>query len=163
MFKRLTKRVRSDDADSTLVSTVIIIPLMIMLFFTVIDMSAWFNNRSILTGVARDSARTVAIVGGTQSPLARDYVVGDIEVNLKNTLENTPGLLSVIIDEDSLDCGPDIAAGIGAETYCEFDWEYGGVGLSVFKVLASNSDDADARSALNWNKTRGTAESEVRF
>lgn len=163
MFDKLAKRVQNDSGDSTLVSTVIVLPLLIVIFFTIIDVSIYFSNNSLLNGVARDGARTVAIMGGTDSPLSDRYGVGEVEENLVSTLDNTKGLISVSIDTDTIDCGPDITAGVGEETHCEIPWTYNGVGLSLFSLLASSDDHDFDENALNSNITRGTAESEVGF
>lgn len=171
MFKKLAKKIRSDDGDSTLISTVIILPFFIMLFFTVIDMSFWFNNRSMMTSVARDGARTVAIMGGTESPLAADYGLRDeydnpvsVEDNIEKTLLNTPGLVGVDTEAYEVKCSPDIAmGGVGETTRCEITWKYNGIGFSAFSVLASLEEYAFEDSALSKNKTVGTAESEVSF
>lgn len=80
MIRKLRDRMKSDRADSALVSLVILIPLLLALFITMIDTTIYQMNRSVLTNIARDGARTVAIYGGagtatTATPLELAYGV----------------------------------------------------------------------------------------
>ena len=49
-----------DRGDSELVSLVLLIPLIVGILFTMIDMSVYFSNRAQIQSAARDAARTVA-------------------------------------------------------------------------------------------------------
>lgn len=170
MFKKLD-RAQSDSGDSTLVSTVIVLPLLMMIIFTIIDFSIWASNKSLIQDAARDSARSVAIMGGTDSPLSDRYGVNESAADgLENKLRalNSSGALSnVTFVEGSIECGPGVAAGVGDETYCTTRWEYGGFGFSAFNIVASmdgkNNAPVEEDVAFYRNTTRGTAESEVGF
>ena len=59
-----------DRGDSELVSLVLLIPLIVGILFTMIDMSVYFSNRAQIQSAARDAARTVAIMGGNGTSLS---------------------------------------------------------------------------------------------
>lgn len=61
---RLFKR---EDGSSSLVSTIFLIPLLLITLISIVDMGIFFNNRAQIQNVARDAARTVAIYGGNGS------------------------------------------------------------------------------------------------
>lgn len=63
VFKTLKDKNRRERGDS-LVSAVIVLPLIIAILFTIVDFSVFSVNRSIVQQASRDAARTVAIYGG---------------------------------------------------------------------------------------------------
>lgn len=70
-----------DSADS-LVSAVLVLPLILAVLFTMLDFSIYSGNRGMITNAARDSARTVAIFGGNgnnslTTPIAKAYGSND--------------------------------------------------------------------------------------
>lgn len=64
MFKAIRKKMTSDRGDSTLVSTILVIPLILGILITMIDVSIYFADRSQLMNMSRDAVRTIAIYGG---------------------------------------------------------------------------------------------------
>lgn len=55
---------QKDRGDSTLVSTILVIPLILGILITMIDLSVYFSNRSQVMNMARDAVRVIAIYGG---------------------------------------------------------------------------------------------------
>lgn len=181
MFRiaRLEKR---RDSGESLVSFIFIMPLFFALLMTMIDTSVYFANRSMVQQVARDGARTVAILGGagneTQAtPLEEAYgttlseacsgdaliVVGTgtttpVNCGVAQRLIDSKGFINVAVNYVS--CGPDVAPTVGSSTYCEVGWNYGGIpgsGLSFIKKR-----DGDSRvSVFDANITRVSSSSEV--
>lgn len=169
MLKKLFKKKARSDSGDALVSTIIVIPLLIVLIFTIIDISVYFNNRSVINSIARDSARTVAIVGGTESPLKQRYAIEDIEQNTLEILEGNSNMLTSmqpiregedVEDFFNVRCGPTTTSTVGEETFCEIDWSYRNMGLSAFIFLPANDE---GYKPLQFSTVRGTAESEVGF
>lgn len=173
-FSQIRKiRRLSDRADSTIVSTVIIIPLFIGLLLTFVDMSIWFSNRSMVQDISRSGARTVAIFGGagnaTQlTPLEKAYGIGgacndaravnknSIECNVLKRFDEGSGLTDVKIE--TVDCGPFQSDAVGRTTFCEVNWTYGGLTLSGMNFFAIGNGD---KNFFYHNRTRTTSESEV--
>lgn len=171
MVKDFFKQFRSDRGDS-LVSAVIVLPLIIFLIFTAIDFSLYMGNRGMIQGIARDGARTAAIMGGagnanyvttiekaygtsrSQACSGLDAASGykdnsAIECDLLRNLKDSKGLVNVQVN--SVTCSPEYTAYIGQRVSCEVDWEYKGVGVSGLTFIDSTSSV----------KTTGTSESEV--
>lgn len=91
------REISSDDADSTIISTVLIFPILLMMLITMIEMPIFFSNRNLLQNDLRQGARTAAILGGNgkgeggvANKLAQTYA----DVNACNTrvsLSNASG------------------------------------------------------------------------
>lgn len=132
MFSKLRGRFRSDRGDSTLVSTIIVMPLIIGILITMIDVSVYFSNRGQMLNIVRDAARQVAIFGGDgtatmATPLEYAYGVtrntscaglssspvvsqaynpttsSAIECSLLNSISKTAGFVSITVN--SVQCG----------------------------------------------------------
>lgn len=59
--------IRSEDADSTVISTVLVFPILLMMLITMVEMPIFFSNRNLLQNDLRQGARTAAILGGNGS------------------------------------------------------------------------------------------------
>lgn len=181
MVKNLKARLRSEEGNS-LISAIFIVPVMLFLLLTTVDYSIYLANRGQIQGIARDGARTVAIMGGDGTAtkgtgIEVKYGVGDrsvacsgfnnagitsnsspIECNVAKALENQTGLVNVKIN--SVTCNPSKTNSIGARTYCEVKWQYNGIPGSGLGLANSIGGKQDVR--LNGqNVTTGAAESEV--
>ena len=177
MFRKFFKRFSSDSGDS-LVSAVIVFPVVIMFIVTSIDYSIYMSNRGQVQGIARDAARTVAIMGGNgnaakATPIEKAYgqsranacsgfTVGKaapgyrttstaIECNVVRALLNQQGLVNAEIT--NVVCTPAAATFIGADVKCTISWKYNGIPASALGFINSN----------NVNATAGTSQSEVKF
>lgn len=163
MLKTFMQRLRGDRGDSTLVSTIIVIPLILASLITLIDLSLYFNNRSFIVNATRDSARTVAIFGGDGTPTAStplEYAYGDagicgtsiagnpilsevrdfstnysaIECQLMLNL-GSAALVNVKVAH--VECGPTKSTFIGMQTWCAVAWRYDGIPASAFSLIRS--------------------------
>jgi len=73
VFRNLTNwlgKTKEDRGDSTLVSTILVIPLLLGILITMTDLSIYFSNRSQIMNMARDAVRTVSIYGGNGTDTA---------------------------------------------------------------------------------------------
>ncbi len=137
MFSKIRTKLRSDRGDSTLVSTILVIPLILGILITMIDVSVYFSNRGQMLNLVRDSARQVAIFGGDGTaayvtPLEYAYGVNRttacatlntrpmvsnafgasstaIECGLLKNVSNSAGFVSVTVE--SIQCGAATSAG----------------------------------------------------
>jgi len=64
MLKRILKRMKSDRGASSLISFMLVVPLLLGAVFMTIDFTFYNANRNQVDAIARDAARTVAIYGG---------------------------------------------------------------------------------------------------
>lgn len=184
MMKKFFAKIKSDKADS-LVSAVIILPMMFFMLITTVDFGVYMSNRATIQAVARDGARTVAIMGGdgtasTGTPLeaaygqsrstscdsARKGIASNavknsssaIDCSVMGALNNSTGLVNVEIS--SVNCGPNISSYIGQRAFCEIKWSYGGIpGSAMSFTRADNGEQILA----GQNTTAGSAETEVKF
>lgn len=137
MFTKIRARLSSDRGDSTLVSTILVIPLILGILITMIDVSVYFANRGQILNTVRDGARLVAIYGGdgtatAATPLEKAYGqtrtaactgisampmvsaafnsnTTAIECGVLRNIANTGGLVSVRVT--SITCGAADSAG----------------------------------------------------
>lgn len=180
MFKHIQKKLRGDRGDSSVVSTIIVIPLLLGLLFTIIDISIYFANRSYIQTVASSGARTVAIMGGNGSALQAtaiekkygedrkyncDQVKSDyraatakttastaIECGLMVDLQYASGLVNSTIT--SVKCTPSSTSAIGQRTSCAIQWNYAGTpgsALSFLRLAQTNTTAGSSASEVNLN------------
>jgi Flp pilus assembly protein TadG len=177
MLKNVLKRLRNDRGDSTIVSLVFVIPLLMGLLFTIFDISCYFSNRAYMQTVAHNGARTVSIMGGngnaTQStPIEAKYGMTKadtcglvssngiasaakkttstaIECNMMVAIQEASGLVNVTVQ--GVTCTPSSTASVGARTACEVKWKFDGTPGSGMSFMNLGHD----------NITAGSAESEV--
>lgn len=175
MLKRLLLRLRSDHGDS-MVSAIIVLPLLVAMLLTIIDSSIYLANRGQVQAIARDGARTVAIMGGNgnasmgtaleakygqsraaacsgltggrASAALRDTST-PIECNIIRALNSATGLVNTNID--AVTCTPQVTTFIGQRVACEVKWTYNGIPGSAISFLQLGKQ----------NTTAGSAESEV--
>ena len=163
MLSFLKFRRRSDDADSTMVSFILIFPLFFGILMTIIDTSVYFANRSIVANIARDSAREAAIFGGpgtgqVESKLEQEYgstctptaaggntwgpdgQMSGVECQLANKLYYGSGLTNVKVTDVSCTTGQadQLASKVGDVITCAVKWNYGGIPGSVLGFVRGN-------------------------
>lgn len=191
MIQGLLRRMRSDRGDSELVSLIILLPIVVGLLFTMVDTSIYFSNRAQVQAVARDGARTVAIMGGNgtgtqRTAIERQYgqdksvacagldsnsVVTDAftaastatECNMMQTLATSVGLVNVEVH--SVACSPTQSSSIGERVSCSIQWTYGSIPASGLLLIRGTTPEGNP----DWSKpglvgnnlTVGTSEAEV--
>lgn len=162
------RRFWRDRGDSTLISTLFVLPLVLGILWSTIDAGIYFSNRSMMVSSARDGARTVAIMGGdgtatTATPLEKKY--GQNRSSLCDSLNASqvvataynPSTTSNIecailkdISENSsfvntsvtaVACDPQQANSISQRTSCVIDWYYGSIPGSVLGVIKKPTED----------------------
>lgn len=184
MVKKIIKRFSSDQADS-LVSAIFILPVIFFMLITTVDMGIYMANRGQIQAVARDGARTIAIMGGngtnssqttlmnaygqnrsetcenvTQNPAYKASMTVT-ECNVLISLDNSTGLTNVTINNVS--CNPPVATAVGQKVSCEIKWQYGGIPGSAM-TFVRNGGSYDKDEALRGEQTTtGSAESEVQL
>lgn len=173
-MKRFFKSFKSDRGDS-LVSFIIVVPVLLMILITSVDYGIFMLNRGQIQAVARDAARTVAIYGGNgdaskATPIENAYGVprglvcssvggwgvdastsSAVECNTAKALQQQRGLVNVKVKK--IECTPRVATSIGERVSCDISWEYGGVAGSFLSFI----DYGGVKHAV------GTSESEVRY
>ena len=184
MIEKMKKRVGSDRADS-LVSAVFILPMLFFMLVTTVDFGIYLSNRGQIQAIARDGARTVAIMGGdgsASSSTSLEYAYGQnrsdvckevtdqytgtnisnkstIECNVIQSLSNNANLVNVEIT--NVNCGPNRATAIGQKTFCEVSWKNNGIPGSAMSFTRGQDRAGDGLGGTQV--TRGSGESEVQL
>lgn len=174
-MQKLLKKLRSDKGDSELVSLLIILPLVLGIMFTMIDVSMFFSNRALIQNTVRDSARSVAIMGGNGTnnkgtPIELKYglsrsascsglssnpmvstalkpTTSAIECQALSALANNKSLVEVTVTE--MTCSPQKTDGVGVEAKCTASWTYGhisGSAMSLIQMGDKNTTSASSRA-----------------
>lgn len=73
----VSEQSRSDDGETTVVATVFVLPIILMMIVTMIEVPLLMSNRNLLENDLRQGARTVALLGGTESELGKTYGASD--------------------------------------------------------------------------------------
>lgn len=174
----LKNRIKSDKANS-LITAILVFPVLFIFLVSMIDFSIYLADRGQIQGIARDGARTVAIMGGngdanSQTPIERKYGVNKsevcanagkgavskgavkatstaIECNIMNAANNSKGLVNVQLT--SVLCNPYMSTSIGETVTCEVKWTYKGIPGSAFSFVKDIGQQT--------NVITGTAQSEV--
>lgn len=187
----LFSKFKRDRGDSTLVSTIVVIPLIVAFLITSIDSTIYLLNRQVILTSARDATRTVAIFGGdgtntVETGLEKQYgsptnpCAGNlrnspviqtpydpythssaIECQLMSNLASSNSLTNVQIKD--VTCGPKLSTFIGQQAYCEITWSYPGLpGSGLTLMRAAGNANLKAGQGLDADqKTRVTSTTEV--
>lgn len=146
----IQSRAGSDSADSTVITSVMVWPLLIMMLITMIEIPILFENRSVLQNDLRSGAKVAATLGGVNtvsSKLAATYGAADACSHLTSTAKAimksgwrstdavTCATASIIASNKTyigltiydLTCGPSVTETVGAATYCEAKYNYTGI------------------------------------
>lgn len=184
MMEKFFAKIKSDKADS-LVSSVIILPMLFFMLITTVDFGVYMSNRATIQAVARDGARTVAIMGGdgtaargtplelaygqsrsTACASAQEGIASSaynsnssaIDCNVMTAINQSSGFVNVEVSK--VNCGPNESTFIGQRTYCEIEWKYGGIPGSAMSFTKGR----DGEQILGGKSvTTGSSETEVKF
>lgn len=184
MIDKVKKRIGSDRADS-MVSAVFVLPMLFFMLVTTVDFGIYLSNRGQIQAIARDGARTVAIMGGDGSATlstSLEYAYGQdratacngavtdqytgnissktsIECNVIKSLNSNANLVNVEIT--NVACGPLRAEAIGEKTYCAVYWVNNGIPGSAMSFTRGQDHAGDGLGGTQI--TRGSGESEVKL
>ena len=166
-MRKFLKGLNSDRGES-LVSVLIVMPLLIVMLVTMVDFSVYILNQGQVRAAARDAARTVAIYGGNGTSSGQITPIAKAYGTIESCPNHTSAECSLIrkLDKDSalvhsqvkdVQCTPSIATKIGQNVHCDVTWEYKGIAGSALPLMRTIGGLSGEVS------TRGTSESEVRY
>lgn len=179
-------KLKSDKGSSTIISTLMVTILLVSLIITAFDTSFYFTNRSAINTVARDGARTVAIMGGngtasTATVIEKQYgadrdtacsnaKIGRfgkaatdastaIECNMIAALNDSNALVSVTVE--SVKCNPTATAKVGTRTECAISYSYKGLPGAPLNFIKTRNADGATSGLLSSNLVKVSSSSEV--
>lgn len=157
ILHKIGARFRSDRADS-LVTAIIVFPLVVSLIITGVDFGMFLNAKSTMVNTARDGARSVAILGGNGSNvISKKYGkpgniatranvtcndLSSVECDLYDRLWATPPVMVDWGNEDKgnmshyIKCGPEKTSYVGEQVWCQIRWRYMGLPLSSLSLVS---------------------------
>lgn len=125
-FRSTWKEITSDESGSSeVITTLFMVPILLWLIFSLIDVSLYFQARTSVQNVARDAARQSSIWGGNQSSL-RPFDES-VSQNARNALfdEETdtciPGACSEV---PTVNCTPNVTSYAGDTVSCTISYTY---------------------------------------
>lgn len=133
---------KQEKGDSEIISVLILLPIMLMLIFSMIDISLYVMTRSTVQGVARDGARQVAMWGGNESSL-RGKNVKTPSTNMTNALQHSNGACKPSACQNGkppkATCTPKQTSQAGDEVSCSVTYSYQSVvgNFSFFGAVTS--------------------------
>lgn len=150
MISKLKENWKSDKADS-LVTALFVLPTIAVLAMSGVDLHVNGANNTIVSGIARDGAKTVSNFGVNPSSLSalpsaygaadstisqsckdlKSSVFADMKIQtdsyvecaVANQLAKADGNGLIKVKVESVECGPDSTAAIGQTTYCNIEWK----------------------------------------
>lgn len=183
----MLKKFRSDKGGAEITSAVFLVVMVVALLYTFIDFSIYFYNRSVMQSTVKETARTVAIMGGNgtdsmDTPIGSKYGATRTEMctsevktksQTKEALDakgmSTPiecaGLKTFATNNTLIGvtvkeytCTPDMTRKIGQRVSCTVLWNYDGLPGSGMNFARLIDENF-----LNKNTTVGDSSSEVAY
>lgn len=174
-FGWLRGRLGSDRGDS-LVTAILVFPLVMSLIVTGVDFGFYLNNASVVKHATRDGARTISILGGDKAnvisnkygaamPQSTEVNCGGLSVTECHIKERLMGRQNQLVqaDVDSVKCGPDVTSAVGEQTWCTVRWRYRGLPWSTLGFIGEYSDTkGEKQNGLGFvNVTTGYSAAET--
>lgn len=121
--RAIRSRIDSESGSSEVITTLMVIPLVLWLIFSLIDTSLYMQARSEVQNVARDGARQVAIYGGNDSRLNPDNKAISQQV-FDRLYQNGKCTASVCDAPPIVTCTPNATTAGGQEVGCTIEYSY---------------------------------------
>lgn len=123
-LNHLRVRAKGEERGSAeIITTMIMLPIILWLIFSMIDISLYLNARSKVTNLARDGARAVAIYGGDDSRL-NPYgktIASDVKSRLWNGSKCSA---SACRGAPVVTCTPTVTNSAGQPVSCTIRYSY---------------------------------------
>lgn len=144
-MKQLRKRLqvlrKEDRGASDIITILFLLPILLLLIFSMIDLSLYVMARSTVQGVARDGARQVAMWGGNESSLRGKASAPT--ANMKTALVHGNGNCkpSACTKAPVIQCTPKQTSAAGDNVSCSVTYSYRSVtgNYSLFSALTNQS------------------------
>lgn len=134
-INRLRSR-RRDERGNDLITSIFMIPIILGLIFVLIDVSVYFQARSEVQNVARDSARTIALLGGDSKSIPLNNLgAKPSELGLKSIWDGSKCLPSACSKKPTISCSPDKATQLNQQVTCRVNYFYQPAGGALVSWL----------------------------
>jgi len=128
--------VNTEENGSDVVVTLFMIPFVIGLVFSLIDVSSYFQTRSEVQNAARDGARQVALYGGSSKGITLNTSGKDVSTTVMARIYANGGCIpSGCTTAPRVTCGPNKATSLNADAYCTINYNYRSFGGALVEWL----------------------------
>lgn len=134
-------RIKDDQRGTALIEFALILPFLLVIAFTVVDLSRAFWYRSVLTSAAREGARAAILLGTPGDTTGADY--GHV-VDRVNDVLSDYGLTSSRVQVE----GPDGSQQVAITVQSNFTWLYLGALNSFSPGMFTNPQPLTASAVM---------------
>jgi len=133
---RFTDSRLNHEEGNDIVITLFMLPFVLGLIFSLIDISSYFQVRSTVQNATRDGARQVALYGGSSNNIPLNTTGKNVSQMVKDKLYNgTNCIPSSCPTPPVVTCGPGKATNLNADAYCDVTYRYNSVGGNLVQWL----------------------------
>lgn len=122
----LDSKRRKERGDSEVITALMVIPLVVWLIFSLIDVSLYMQARSEVQNVARDAARQVAIYGGNDSRL-NPFGKTISQAAFDRLYQNGKCTASKCVEPPKVTCTPSSTNASGQQVVCTITYRYSAI------------------------------------
>lgn len=124
-FSDKLKTKRSKESGSDVVAVVMLIPIIVILLFTMIDVSYYFQARSAVISATKDGARMTALFGGSSQNIPLNNTGKDTSAVIIGKIWNGVGCIpSQCNQQPWASCTPAKALTLGQQISCRTTYSY---------------------------------------
>lgn len=153
---RLANASKKENGASDAISMLILLPILLMLIFSMIDISLYVMARSNVQGIARDGARQVAMWGGESSTLRGK--AAKPSANMKNALQHNDGSCKPSACQKgkppTVKCTPARTSNAGQEVSCTITYYYQSV-VGNFSFFGAITNSPFTVKQYAYSETKG--------
>lgn len=123
--QKLSAAKQSKESGSDVVAVVLLIPIIIVLLFTMIDVSFYFQARSAVIAATKDGARMTALFGGSSKSIPLNNLGKDTpNITLGKIWNGKACVPSGCTQKPWVSCAPSKAYTLGEQVSCRTTYKY---------------------------------------
>lgn len=144
-LNQIFNRTKVNEDGNDVVTLLFVLPIIVTLLFTMIDVSYYLQTRSMIQSAAQDGARMVALYGGQ----AADIPLNKYGKSVENLIlpkvydaENNKCVPSSCLEVPVVTCTPDVVTesmGLGTEVSCNIRYVFAPASLGLAKLIGFDS------------------------
>lgn len=132
---------RDRESGNDIVTLVMVIPIIIILFFTMIDVSYYLQARSMVQSAAQDGARMVALYGGQSGNISLNKSNQPVQNLIMPKIYDSTGdrcIPSACYQPPVVRCTPEVVTegmGLGTEVSCNIRYFYAPASAGLAQLI----------------------------
>jgi Flp pilus assembly protein TadG len=131
------KRTQNENGEADIIVTLFMVPFAVFLIFALINMSMYFQARSVVENIARDGARQVALYGGAAANVPLNNTGSAVSDLVFNRLYANGGCTqSNCTAPPRVTCTPNQASAAGQSVTCTITYYFSPIANDWFGFAA---------------------------